>query len=188
MSDEDGSRFLIPPPPPGTPGPVAKEGSSAAADSPNFITLPSDVAESATHRVAGPRAVRMPAPTPAPGPVVFFPTARNQARWRISLPDREQLLPENGAALLGRNPGHLNGWTDAELIPIDDPAKSLSKTHALLEMSAGTLWIYDLNSTNGVWVTPPGGSAIEVQPGERVEVPAGSTLELGEFSSRITRN
>ncbi|WP_229671342.1 FHA domain-containing protein [Salinibacterium xinjiangense] len=70
---------------------------------------------------------------------------------------------------------------------MDDPAKSVSKTHAMLEVDADGLWVLDLDSTNGVWVVPAGEGAIEVEPGQRVAVPAGADLELGDLVIQVER-
>jgi predicted component of type VI protein secretion system len=70
-------------------------------------------------------------------------------------------------------------------VAVPDPEKSISKTHAMLELDAGDLLVHDLNSTNGVWVVPAGGEAIEVEPGEPVAIPAGGELELGDVVIRV---
>ena len=107
--------------------------------------------------------------------------------WRITLPDGRTVdLPRR--LLLGRNPAASGAWADAELLPLVDPGKSVSKTHAALEIHDDELLVSDLDSTNGVWVATPGGDAREVRPGERVTVPPGSDLELGGFVVRIERS
>ena len=47
------------------------------------------------------------------------------------------------------------------------------------------LWVSDLDSTNGVWVVPADGEAIEVVPGTRTAIPVGADLELGDFVIQI---
>ena len=71
------------------------------------------------------------------------------------------------------------------MLAVGDGAKSVSKTHAMLEVESGQLFVSDLDSTNGVWIVPEGEDAIEVKPGERTNVPAGSDLELGDFVIQI---
>jgi pSer/pThr/pTyr-binding forkhead associated (FHA) protein len=89
------------------------------------------------------------------------------------------------AALIGRNPAASTNWPHASLLPVDDLTKSVSKTHALLEIDGGVLWVHDLDSTNGVYVVV-GDDVVEAVPGTRVAVPAGADLELGEFVTRVT--
>ena len=76
-------------------------------------------------------------------------------------------------------------WPEATLLQVDDLTKSVSKTHALLEIDGGVLWVHDVHSTNGVYVVV-GDDVVEVVPGTRVAVPAGADLELGEFVTRVT--
>ena len=73
----------------------------------------------------------------------------------------------------------------ASVLAVDDAAKAVSKTHALLELDGGVLWVSDLDSTNGVWVVPAGEDAREVLPGTRAEVPAGADLQLGDLVIQV---
>ena len=50
---------------------------------------------------------------------------------------------------------------------IDDTTKTISKTHAMLDVVGGELRVHDLHSTNGVWVVPADGEAIEVERASR---------------------
>ena len=90
--------------------------------------------------------------------------------WRLTIPGTLHPVTVDAPLFLGRNPTATvpNGRT----LAIDDTAKSLSKTHALVEVDGGTLYVTDLDSTNGVWVVPAGEDAIEVLPGQRTAVPA----------------
>ncbi|MCU1513754.1 MAG: hypothetical protein JWO10_844, partial [Microbacteriaceae bacterium] len=100
------------------------------------------------------------------------------AGWHLILPGSGQDVPVTDSIFIGRNPSRTADRPQADLLAPDDPAKSLSKTHAMLEVQDGALWVHDLNSTNGVFVAAPGVDAIEVQPGTRCEVPSGAELEL----------
>ena len=105
--------------------------------------------------------------------------------WRIVLPDGAAPVTIGGALFLGRKPVATPDRPGALELSIADPAKTVSKTHALLELDAGVLWVHDLNSTNGVFLAAPGAEAVEVQPGTRVPVPPGSDIELGEFVIQV---
>lgn len=91
----------------------------------------------------------------------------------------------HGATLLGRDPAPIEPWASAALLALDDTTRSVSKTHAALEPDGSGLWVHDLHSTNGVWVVV-GEDATEVAPGRRVAVPAGATIELGQYEVRVS--
>jgi hypothetical protein len=104
--------------------------------------------------------------------------------WRITVPGREPVTVE-GPLFLGRNPAAPTSHPGARVLAVDDPAKSVSKTHAMLDIEQGALRVTDLGSTNGVWVVPPGAEAIEVVPGSAVAVPAGADIELGDLVIQV---
>lgn len=80
-------------------------------------------------------------------------------------------------------------WADVELLAVIDPGKTVSKTHAALELTASKqILVHDLNSTNGVSVIVPGATEATVEPGSAVIIEAGSDLLLGEYSIRISRS
>ena len=112
-----------------------------------------------------------------------LPRRHAAAVWRIYVAGRA--VPIDGWLYLGRNPEATAEHPDAPVLAVDDPRKSVSKTHALLEVDGETLWVHDLESTNGVWVIPSGGEPIEVVPGARTAIPAGAVLELGELALDI---
>jgi hypothetical protein len=188
--------FLIPPPPPGSPKPSATAAPAVAPES--LIEIPPTIAPietgSGTQRIApsiAPIVADNPAPATAEAPVVFFPTlpgtaALSKHAWELQLPDG-RTIPVARAVFFGRNPARTPERPGADLLPLDDPARSLSKTHALLELDSGELWIHDLDSTNGVVVASPGASPIVAIPGERVAVGSGSELRLGSYVIRVSR-
>ena len=134
----------------------------------------------------------MPAPTPEPAPAVHDEiaeatrlTSRHSATtWRLVVPGHGT-TPVQGVLFVGRNPSPTAGHPDAEVLAVNDEARSLSKTHAMLEVEEGVLWVHDLESTNGVWVVVAGEDPIEVVPGQRVTVPSGSDLELGDMVIQV---
>ena len=206
MSGEEADPLLITPPPgllrAASPGPAAAD---AAPDEPEeFITLPPGIADSATHRVAAPRIVAL-RPAAADDEIVFFPVVPGgsavvpipvsvaipggevlPAAWCLVLPTG-QSVPIVTVVIIGRDPIAHPAWPEATLLPALDPAKSLSKTHALLEIDAGSLWVHDLASTNGVFVAAHGVDVVKVEPGTRVVVPDGAEVELGEFIVTLLR-
>lgn len=82
-------------------------------------------------------------------------------------------------ALVGRNPQAPDGsgWI---LIKVEDPTRSVSKTHAELGVDTAGLWLTDRGSTNGTVVSAPGLPPRVAEPGVRVRVPVGSTIHVGD--------
>ncbi|MCB7136834.1 FHA domain-containing protein [Cellulosimicrobium marinum] len=84
----------------------------------------------------------------------------------------------DGPALVGRNPQAPDaGWI---LVPVADPTRSVSKTHAELGVDPGGLWLTDRGSTNGTVVSAPGAPPRVAEPGARVRVPVGATIHVGD--------
>lgn len=103
---------------------------------------------------------------------------------RLAL-DTGQVVQLSGTSLIGRAPVAAGPWAQAQPVPVDDPAFSISKTHALITYDGGRLVIQDLQSTNGTVVVEPSGAATQVLPGMMVPVPVGSTIRLGERTARL---
>jgi uncharacterized RDD family membrane protein YckC len=82
-------------------------------------------------------------------------------------------------ALVGRNPQapDPSGWI---LVKVEDPTRSVSKTHAELGVDTAGLWLTDRGSTNGTVVSAPGLPPRVAEPGARVRVPVGSTIHVGD--------
>ena len=212
MAQDEG--FIEPPAwlaPPAAAAPPPPQAPDDDSPEPDVITLPPGIADSATHRLpperlrtpptkpeivffaGAPGAVAVPAtPGPAAAPAPTAPdlsdatvhVSRPTRAWRLVFEGSPPVVVGN-ALFLGRNPTPTAGHLGSPVLAIGDGAKSVSKTHAMLEVDAGELWVHDLHSTNGVWIVPAGGDAIEVTPGERVSIPAGSDLELGDFVIQI---
>lgn len=106
--------------------------------------------------------------------------------WQLWLPGGEAVSIAD-AVIIGRDPVLSDRWPDAQLLPVADPAKSVSKTHALFEIDDGRLWVHDLDSTNGVFVATPGIDVVQVDPGARALVPDGAEIELGEYIVTVSR-
>ncbi|MFF1572410.1 FHA domain-containing protein [Leifsonia sp. NPDC058292] len=128
-------------------------------------------------------AFRPPAAAPAGEQAAGIPERRP---WRLTLPTG-RTIPLTGTTLVGRNPVQFGPWTDAELIVVEDPAASVSKTHASFEPAEDAVRVTDAHSTNGVAVTAPDGSENELTPGVAAEVVDGSVVHLGRFAVRVQR-
>ena len=171
----------------------------AREPAPEIVFVPTVLGAAPVLPVAGPAPVAEPtpvaepveapaAPEPAPptAPVAVTPPAPTPAPvWRLALPDGGAIVALDASVLIGRNPAASADWPQATLLPVVDLTKSVSKTHALLEVDGGALWVHDLDSTNGVYIVV-GDDVVEAVPGTRSAVPEGSDLELGEFVMRVT--
>ncbi|GAB3576921.1 hypothetical protein GCM10027406_10410 [Leifsonia lichenia] len=122
---------------------------------------------------------------PSPPPSAASAAAAAPARqWRIVLPGG-RAVPVTGTVLVGRNPVTFGAWTDAELVAVDDPAASVSKTHAAFEADGGALSVTDAHSTNGVVVVAEGARERELTPGEAAPLAHGDVVHLGRFAVRV---
>jgi len=97
-----------------------------------------------------------------------------------------QLVPASGASvplaadvvILGRRPAGDPAFPQAQLIAVQDDARTVSKTHARLELRGERWLVTDLGSTNGVLLRTLMGEEIEVEPGTELE--AGERFFLGD--------
>lgn len=201
MADD---RFFIPPPPPGTP--KVEVPATPSPDAPRPIVPIGTPIESGTHRVpvrppsppspppaAAPAAAppepapaaRPPAPVSAPDPApVSAPITAESTVVRslaLVLPDGTR-CPVGAAVVLGRDPVAPAAHPGARAVAVVDPAKSVSKTHALVVATPQGVEVHDLHSTNGVSVTrggERGDEREEVAAGARTTLGAGDRLALG---------
>lgn len=186
-------------------------------DMPPGVSLPAALVDSGTHRSPTPRerveisrdeivfvpmapgvppvpasddtVVRPVAAAPAPSaaPPTTTPASTPTQPWRLIADLDGSEIVVQAAVYLGRDPQRDAIRPDADIRSISDPAKTVSKTHALLEADVDGLWVRDLDSTNGVYLTAPGAAEVPVEPGQRVSIAAGSRLDLGDFVLRAER-
>lgn len=83
-------------------------------------------------------------------------------------------------ALVGRNPVGQSGEQHAQPLAVDDPGRSISKTHLHLLTDGAGIWVTVRNSTNGSAVSTPDGVRIPLQPGVPAIVKPGSSAPFGD--------
>lgn len=127
------------------------------------------------------RAAELPAFNPPAG--ASAPAERPRS-WLVVLPTGAR-VPVGTALLVGRNPVRFEPWTSAGLLPVDDPDRTVSKTHAVLESTAEGIRVTDLHSTNGVSILDASGAATDVAPGVAVPLAAGTTVLCGSYRLRV---
>lgn len=209
MSDSEDDLFIVPPPGIAPLPQPRTEPEPAAVDADDLISLPPGIVDSGTYRMPSTREPRpsslddAPAffPVGAPGLPIQPPVAaevddatrvsvgrRSALAWRLTLAQGEEVLVER-STLIGRDPAATAEWPDAILLPVIDPGKTVSKTHAAVELTAGgALLVHDLDSTNGVYLKLPDGEETDVEPGIPQLIEPGAKLLLGEYLIVVDRS
>ncbi|MCU1578471.1 MAG: hypothetical protein JWP19_675 [Rhodoglobus sp.] len=182
---------VMPPPPPPPPPPAP---TSAPAP-----VLPSVEPPARNPFLIGVPPSVTPAPAVATAPVAAAPStdtdieatrvsARRSSRagWTLELSDGQRLRVTT-SALVGRGPAADPRWPGAILVQVVDSTKTVSKTHAVFEVVDGSLWVTDLNSSNGVFIEGADGTEHDVDPGVRIVAPSGSSVLLGDFPVKVDK-
>ena len=112
-------------------------------------------------------------------------TRRKRIPWALIAPNGETVDLTSSVVILGRRPGADAAHPDAQLVGIVDETRTVSKTHARLELRGDTWYVTDLGSTNGVLFATLMGTEVEAPPGEEIE--AGERFFLGDAEVRLTR-
>jgi pSer/pThr/pTyr-binding forkhead associated (FHA) protein len=100
--------------------------------------------------------------------------------------DTGESVVVRGDGLVGRRPQARRGEDDVvHLVPIRDPAMSVSRTHLAFGLEAGGLWVRDRMSTNGTVVVRQYGSEEPVAAGGASSVRPGDTVRFGERSFTV---
>ncbi|MDT0169955.1 RDD family protein [Pseudarthrobacter sp. BRE9] len=98
---------------------------------------------------------------------------------RIRLDDGRDFQLDR-SVLVGRNPVGKTGEQNAQLLAVDDPGRSISKTHLHLLTDGAGIWVTDRQSTNGSAVTTPDGLRTPLAPGVPTFVTPGSSVHFGD--------
>ena len=173
---------------PGVPDAVAPTGRRAARAVEQAAPVPSQAAPS--QPASGPQApteIRPVVPAAAqPEPAAPSRVAHQQqpAPFLVTL-DTGEVMTVTGPGLIGRMPRPAPGERCDHVIVVDDPERSVSRTHARFGMDGGTFWVSDAGSGNGTTLRLPGGRVIPVPADQRVLVPSGSTIQVGDRGVRI---
>ena len=100
--------------------------------------------------------------------------------------DDGQRIEVNAQIVLGRAPEQTPA--DAQAVAIADSTRSLSRTHLrVAPADSEALWIEDAFSANGTRLQAPDGSTQPLPRGQRVKVPVGTVLLLGERRLSVSR-
>ncbi|GAA3906577.1 DUF5684 domain-containing protein [Microbacterium invictum] len=110
---------------------------------------------------------------------------RKRPAWQLIPASGRPIALTSDVVILGRQPAPDPARPRAQLVALDDRTRTVSKTHARLELHADGWQLTDLHSTNGVLLPTVLGTEIEIEPGSTV--PAGDRFLLGDAELRLTR-
>lgn len=153
--------------------PVAQPAPAAPAPAAAPPDPPAPVPAAPAASVAAPRPARAPAAPPAQ------PTAPSSATWVLTL-DTGESVTVAGDGIIGRRPRADEGETPAHVVEVEDPGRSLSRTHAAFGVAEGRFWVADRGSANGTFLRDAAGAWQRLEPGVRYPVAPGATVRLGE--------
>ncbi|MDL5352269.1 FHA domain-containing protein, partial [Microbacterium sp. zg-YB36] len=110
---------------------------------------------------------------------------RRRVMWTLQPASGAPIDLTADVVILGRQPASDPAYRTAQLVAIADDTRTVSKTHARLELR-GERWIVtDLGSTNGVMLPTLMGTEIEADPG--AELAPGERFLLGDVAFRLVR-
>lgn len=112
----------------------------------------------------------------APVVVVESTTERIAARL---VDDTGRSVALARSALIGRDPAAAPGEDVEHLMALDDPDRTVSKTHLRIDVAEHGVTVTDRGSSNGT-TAHIGGADHPLEPGVALGVPLGTTLRLGE--------
>lgn len=112
-------------------------------------------------------------------------TRRRRIPWVLIAPNGTPVDLTSDVVILGRRPAPDGAHPEAQLVAIVDDTRTVSKTHARLQLRGETWFVTDLDSTNGVLFATLMGTEVEAPPGEEIE--AGERFFLGDAEVRLAR-
>ena len=96
---------------------------------------------------------------------VTIMAARKRATWALVPPLGDPVLVTSDVVIIGRRPAFDADYAHAQLVPVADDTRTVSKTHARLERQGENWMVIDLDSTNGVILVDDDGDEIDATPG-----------------------
>ena len=102
--------------------------------------------------------------------------------WVLSLDDGRTFVVQSRTVVIGRRPECSE--LGVQMLTITDDGRTISKTHARLDLVEDTWHVADLGSTNGVVATDEAGDEVDVEPGK--PMPVYGHLVLGAVGMRLT--
>ena len=164
------------------PAPMPTQQAAQTPATPKVPNPPRHSPASAMPRVPQ---VPMPQATPATSAPASVPAFAQAAPLAIIVDDGQR-IEVNAPIVLGRAPEQTP--SDARAVAIADSTRSLSRTHLRVAPADGdAMWVEDTFSANGTRLQAPDGTTQPLPRGERVKVPLGTVLLLGERKLSVSR-
>ncbi|MCI4658204.1 FHA domain-containing protein [Cryobacterium sp. ZS14-85] len=110
-------------------------------------------------------------------------SARRARPWILETGDGVPVSLTSPVVFLGRNPAGSGEYPEAQLVAVADTGKTVSKSHARIELSNGVWTITDLRSTNGIVLIDGAGDERELVAGASALLT--ERFLLGELAARI---
>lgn len=110
---------------------------------------------------------------------------RKRPTWMLFPPLGAPVAVTSDVLIIGRRPGADTDFPDAQLVPVSDETRTMSKTHARLERQGDTWTIVDLYSTNGVVLVGDEGAERDAVPGLPERLP--ERFLLGDAELRLSK-
>lgn len=101
--------------------------------------------------------------------------------------DDSQCLEVSNSILLGRNPSYADGDIGVHLVAVDDPERTVSKTHLLIQPGVDSVWVTDRDSGNGSSIVDKDGNVRELVPGKPEQAMAGHVVYFGDRYFQVER-
>lgn len=110
---------------------------------------------------------------------------RPKAEWALRLASGELVLVD-GPLLIGRNPSPRLGPVGARRVTVDDPGRTMSRSHLIVVPHPGAgIALRDVSSANGIVLVSPDGSESEIELGGEVRITDRCSIILGTYSIGI---
>lgn len=163
--------------------PVAPAAQPTPAPPPAPQAAPAPVPAGPAPVTPGPEPVT---PVSVPAAPAAAPTAPPPGVRAIIVLDSGERVEVRGTTLFGRSPAAAAGETAAQLVPVLDETRSISKTHLAVMPARRGVFVVDRASTNGSSVVR-GGAETVLTAGQPVELQAGDTVRFGDRSLVVER-
>lgn len=168
---------VVPVPPAAAPAPPVAPTLPTAASVPPAVAPPATPA--AQPRPATPASPAAAAQVPA------VPAAAPGRRGYVLTLDSGEVVQVTGTGVIGRRPRADEGEQLDHVVGVDDPSRSMSRTHAAFGVADGVFWVADRGSANGTFLRDAAGTWHRLEPGARYPVAPGGVVRLGERSFAV---
>lgn len=112
-------------------------------------------------------------------PTPTLPEKASGAKFVLQVSTGESVAA-TGSGLIGRNPVPEPGEHFDLLVRVNDPSRSVSKTHLEFGQLSGSFWVMDRYSGNGTVLREPEAAPVRCEPERRYLVTRGTRIEIGE--------